>query len=92
MNITDYTSGPWEAKDQWGYIKIHSKDEGVCAVHGLGVNSQANARLIAAAPLLLEALRFLLADYVAINGEGLTQSPVPIGIAMAAIAQAEGKA
>jgi hypothetical protein len=60
MNITDYTSGPWEAKDQWGYIKIHSKDEGVCAVHGLGVNSQANARLIAAAPDLLKVVE----DYV----------------------------
>jgi len=60
MNITDYTSGPWKAKDQWGYIKIHSKDEGVCAVHGLGVNSQANARLISSAPDLLQVVE----DYV----------------------------
>ena len=58
--ITLYTSGPWESKDQWGYIKIHSEGNGVCAIHGLGVNSQANARLIAAAPDLLDALDWAL--------------------------------
>jgi hypothetical protein len=71
MNITDYTSGPWKAKDQWGYIKIHSKDEGVCAVHGLGVNSQANARLIASAPDLLSAVDSCLEIMIRAIGERL---------------------
>jgi hypothetical protein len=88
MNITDYTSGPWEAKDQWGYIKIHSKNEGVCAVHGLGVNSQANARLISAAPDLLDALKALMAT------EDMLRDPKcqVMQLARQAIAKAEGKA
>ena len=87
MNITDYTSGPWEAKDQWGYIKIHSKDEGVCAVHGLGVNSQANARLISAAPDLLQVAR----DYVLLCQLHGMEGAV-LDSALSAIAKAEGKA
>lgn len=43
-----------------------------------------------AAPDLLEALRFLLADYLAIDGERLTDSSVPADKARAAIAKAEG--
>ena len=88
MNITDYTNGPWEAKDQWGYIKIHSKNEGVCAVHGLGVNSQANARLISAAPDLLDALKALMAT------EDMLRDPKcqVMQSARRAIAKAEGKA
>ena len=50
----------------------------------------ANAHLIASAPDLLEALRFLLADYIAIQGDKLTGSSVPIEMAQAAIAKAEG--
>jgi hypothetical protein len=49
-------------------------------------------RLIAAAPDLLSALRFLLADYVAIEGETLTGSSVPADMARAAISKAEGVA
>ena len=47
-------------------------------------------RLIAAAPDLLSALRFLLADYVAIGGDKLTGSSVPIEMAQAAITKATG--
>jgi len=49
-----------------------------------------NAHLIASAPDLLSALRFLLADYIAIEGEKLTGSSVPIEMARAAISKAEG--
>jgi hypothetical protein len=49
-----------------------------------------DARLISAAPDLLVALRFLLADYVAIEGEKLTGSTIPIEMAREAIAKAEG--
>tara|TARA_Y100000310_G_scaffold297836_1_gene331202 strand:+ start:3941 stop:4249 length:309 start_codon:yes stop_codon:yes gene_type:complete len=51
----------------------------------------ANARLIAAAPQLLEALQFLAADYMAIEGPKLTMSHVPIRKARAAIKAAEGE-
>jgi hypothetical protein len=50
----------------------------------------ADAHLIAAAPDLLSALRFLVADYIAIEGEKLTGSSVPIEMAQAAILKAEG--
>jgi hypothetical protein len=56
------------------------------------VANLANARLISAAPDLLMALRFLLADYLAIEGEKLTGSSVPIAMAREAIAKAEGGA
>jgi hypothetical protein len=49
-----------------------------------------SAPLYASAPDLLEALRFLLADYIAIEGEKLTGSSVPLEMAQAAIAKAEG--
>lgn len=56
------------------------------------VANLANARLISAAPDLLAALRFLVADYVAIEGEKLTGSRIPIAMAREAIAKAEGMA
>jgi hypothetical protein len=52
----------------------------------------ANARLISAAPDLLSALEFLLADYIAINGEKLTGSIVPADKAREAIRKAKGEA
>ena len=92
---TLHTPAPWsviKGSPQAGIITAPNRSLGIAEVFGGGETDIANARLIAAAPFLLEALRFLLADYVAINGEKLTQSPVPIRIAMAAIAKAEGKA
>jgi len=55
----------------------------------MGREAIANANLIASAPDLLDALRFLLADYIAIEGDKLTGSSVPIEMAQAAIAKAE---
>ena len=43
----------------------------------------------AAAPDLLEALQFLLADYIAISGPELTGSNEPLNRALAAIAKAK---
>ena len=87
MKTTNHTPGPWKHDENWGLIK-YGKTE-ICALHS---GNEANAHLIAAAPDLLSALRFLLADYIAINGEKLTESSVPIDMAMAAIAKAEGVA
>jgi hypothetical protein len=88
--MSNHTPGTWEAKDQWGYIKVHSADNGVCVIHGLDSKAQANARLIASAPDLLEALEFLLADWIAINGDRITGSRVPAEKAIAAIRKAKG--
>jgi hypothetical protein len=51
-----------------------------------------HAKLIASAPDLLSALEFLLADYLAINGESLTGSSVPADKAREAIRKAKGLA
>lgn len=50
------------------------------------------ARLISAAPDLLSALEFLLADYIAINGSALTCSDYAVTKAQDAIAKAKGEA
>jgi hypothetical protein len=52
----------------------------------------AAARLIAAAPDLLSALEFLLADYIAINGEKVTGSSIPSDKAREALRKAKGEA
>jgi hypothetical protein len=54
------------------------------------MNDTQENQLKDAAHDLLEALRFLLADYLAIDGETLTDSSVPADKARAAIAKAEG--
>jgi hypothetical protein len=46
----------------------------------------------ASAPNLLEALEFLLADYIAINGPERTGSDIPADKARVAIAKAKGEA
>lgn len=47
-----HTPGPWKIDEVWGLI-MHGKEE-VCALHSGNV---ANARLIAAAPELLELVK-----------------------------------
>jgi hypothetical protein len=83
---TQYTSGPWNHKEQWGYYKIHSEDEGVSVVHGIDPKAEANARLISTAPELLQIAK----DYVLLcqlhDWEGAV-----LDSALAAIAKAEGK-
>jgi hypothetical protein len=58
----------------------------------MGRENLANARLIAAAPDLLSALEFFLADYIAIDGEKLTGSSVPADKAREALRKAKGEA
>jgi len=95
-----HTPGPWEVKSKKmllgnkGPLCIISRKEQVKIVCEIGAHSSlenhANANLIASAPDLLEALRFLVADYIAIEGEKLTGSSVPLEMARAAILKAEG--
>ena len=49
-------------------------------------------RIEKAAPDLLSALEFLLADYIAIDGEKLTGSSVPANKAREALRKAKGEA
>lgn len=91
MNTTNHTPGPWDVSP---YMNITSKNGTIAKTEQMPCNynseQMANANLIASAPDLLEALRFLLADYIAIQGDKLTGSSVPIEMAQAAILKAEG--
>lgn len=56
--MSAHTPGPWRHNETWGLI-MHGKSE-VAAVHS---SNSADARLIAAAPELLAALRAIIARY-----------------------------
>lgn len=56
---TQHTPGPWYQREQGSEIEIKSGIYTICMVHnysGLHETNEANARLIAAAPELLEEL------------------------------------
>jgi len=91
---TQHTPGPWSVKKaspQAGIIIAPNRSLGIAEVFGGGETDISNARLIASAPELLSALEFLLADYIAIDGEELTGSAVPVEKARVAIAKAKGE-
>lgn len=68
----------------------HNKIEtNVTAFHRLVEEGNSVIVVQAAAPDLLEALQFLLADYIAISGPELTGSSEPANRALAAIAKAK---
>jgi len=90
MKTTNHHKGPFP-------LHITQNDEHFVIVTNLGNHyaktfDPSAARLISSAPDLLSALRFLLADYIAIQGDKLTGSSVPADMAGAAIAKAEGVA
>ena len=95
MTNTTHTPGPWTFD---GYrhinyasysIKSHDR-KGICAIASSikrpGEESEANARLIAAAPELLAALEAMLEGWE--TGRGYTDRENQIGRARAAIAKA----
>lgn len=81
-----HTPGPWHHDETWGLIKAGKLDDctDICALHSGIV---ANARLIAAAPELLEALQAM----VRLHDSGDFGPVDPIDMAMAAIAKAKGE-
>ena len=92
-----HTPGPWRvvcaSAHEFNPDTLRKDIIGKCQfgdAYVAGDISANDAALISAAPDLLSAVRFLLADYVAINGEKLTGSSVPVDMAQAAIAKAEG--
>jgi hypothetical protein len=106
MNITNHTPGPWAVETAKRFIGDSEETyDSLCVTFSsplrakliceLGADTlpdnPQNAHLISACPDLLSALRFLLADYIAIQGEKLTGSSVPIDMARVAIAKATGQ-
>ena len=98
-----FTPGPWHVSEldgrTVGPVRVLRADgdvpqlQAVARVMDRTGEWQANARLIAAAPELLQALRDLVDDYEAILGDGLTAetAPAELRTARAAIAKAEGR-
>ncbi len=88
-----YGHGPMHIADVRGWG--HLTGQGACRLEekpAIAIQT-ANARLIAAAPELLTALRYLLADYEQLLGDGVTENTAPkqLLVARAAIAKAEGR-
>lgn len=89
---TKHTPGPWEVDRFYWTIqrRMFGPDEPEVEVIGRltnGEEAEANARLIASAPCLLEALKTLVDGY---NGAGVTQEQIWRD-AEAAIAKATGE-
>jgi hypothetical protein len=99
-----HTPGPWRIdEDEYGHRLFCDEYHGVCAGKGFfpegfritGYMSHADARLIAAAPELLEALRLMLIPVDAIGNHGGTEwgySSRHAQAARAAILKATGEA
>lgn len=90
---TTPTPGPWKPRLVGQIVTV----ENICKVydgpsHEDHATAIANAHLLAAAPDMLAALEFLLADYLAVEGPRHTASNVPLDKARAAINKAKGTA
>ena len=90
--MSAHTPGPWFAEDDNGSWSIHSDHDtlGGCIAVAYSFRAEANARLIAAAPDLLAALRLIVHiadDPTAFALDGATLAV--LHTARAAIAKAE---
>jgi hypothetical protein len=92
----EYTPGPWKVDEVWSLI-MGPKGEEVAAVHS-GVShptranrntAHANARLIAAAPRMLEALKDVSRALTVIEQHGTGEESLTHTIVRAAIEKAE---
>lgn len=95
-NTAKHTPGPWFAHGRYIGTQNHKSAIAECRdINGNWSNdapASDNARLIAAAPELLEALRGLYLDLVANDQDGLVEHVETMGKARAAIAKATGGA
>lgn len=90
LNNNGHTSGPWEMRESKGSQRGYFIEPCIAKVSGVGGPiANANARLISAAPDLLESLREL---------SSIVGNRLPIGAfteakakALAALAKAEGR-
>ena len=95
LETTEFTPGPWRVelgsdKREWGYVRCDLGRNATCkgiavarVTRICGAHSEANARLIAAAPDLYAALHALV--------NCVEPSPARWELARAAIAKAEGR-
>lgn len=86
-----HTPGPWtiEPDSMFGYKVLGTKQDGAWPIMFQG--DLPNARLIAAAPELLEALRFLLSKVEDMSGYWTEDTDHAVSDAQKAIAKAEDK-
>lgn len=73
--MAEFTPGPWEYNENHGFTYgIHPVSrESVASPIASNIHGEANARLIALAPELLEAAQLVMADlvhYVSMHGPG----------------------
>lgn len=101
---TKHIAGPWFARhvtiqngkggsQRWHILAGKDRSIQVCSLLGWDEDDEANARLIAAAPELLEALKNLLESYGAyVDIDEVTNADIvePVREARAAIAKAKG--
>jgi hypothetical protein len=88
--MTKHTPGPWEATEgSYGnYVAVRAGKKTVCRIPW-GDGDGANARLIASAPDLLDALSFLVQAAETEPGMAIYRAHIEKG--KAAIAKAEGR-
>lgn len=91
-----HTPGPWFCvEDDEGFLNLHTRDEGGEINSYIGtVDDEANARLIAAAPELLEALQIMVdheVNYMTLNNLGDPEEQHGVSVSRAAIAKAKGE-
>lgn len=98
MGEVTHTPGPWTAHDLAGTPvndpSVMSEKHCVATVWINDISRKqagANARLTAAAPELLAALREMLSDYEEAYGGQLDDEPTVMRQARAALAKAEGR-
>lgn len=82
-----HTPGPWYVIGAEVFKDIGDQRWAVAVAHDWSEDTAENARLIAAAPALLEALRFALRDMEATRAQVASHAP-NVGVLAASIAQA----
>ena len=84
-----YTKGSWTVGGKGNFLNQIEINPAIGCAYGVGAEVTANARLIAAAPDLYEALEDLLENYKENKGEGLGIGPIMK--AKQALAKARGE-
>ena len=89
--MTEHTPGVWHTRPPQGRARLHGvfSDDNYCLAECMGQEATANARLIAAAPDMLEALQSMNQWYVVHGGPSFDLMPC-VQDMRAAIAKATG--
>lgn len=91
--MSGHTPGPWTVYPDNGYFNIGAGKDDCDVVSSEGISDEANARLIAASPCLLAALKALMKSihYDSCEESDTEENWTEYQAAQAAIAKAEGK-